>query len=125
MFQLSQLFGLKCPSTRGREPLDGTGIGANDPRYKLPRVFTGLIIPYCVCHKCLCPQGEIQLLCPSRRLSQSSGRSFPCSYKTTAFSMGPGEHKILCVPLESEVSISPSPVGLLQLSLPVFKAKYS
>lgn len=30
--------------------------------------------------------------------------------------MGPSAHKILCVPLKSEVFISLSPVGLLQLS---------
>ena len=38
------------------------------------------------------------------------------SCQITAFALGPGVHEILCVTFKSEVSITPSPVGLLQLS---------
>lgn len=64
----------------------------------------------------LSPGWDETSLCLSKRLSQISGRSVSLSYKTTAFCMGPSAHKILCVPLKSEVFISLSPVGLLQLS---------
>lgn len=64
----------------------------------------------------LSPGWDETSLCLSKRLSQISGRSVSLSYKTTAFCMGPSAHKILCVPLKSEVFISFSPVGLLQLS---------
>ena len=45
-----------------------------------------------------------------------AGRSGPGSYQSIAFALHPGEWEILCTPFKSEVSISPSPVGLLRLS---------
>ena len=48
--------------------------------------------------------------------SRPAGRFGPGSYEITAFALGPGMREILCVPFESEVSIPPNPVKLLQSS---------
>ena len=45
-----------------------------------------------------------------------AGKSGAGSYQITDFALGPGVHEILCVPFKSEVSNSPNPVGLLQLT---------
>ena len=45
-----------------------------------------------------------------------AGRSGPSSYEVTAFAPGPGAHETLCAPSKSGVSVSPSPVELLQSS---------
>ena len=45
-----------------------------------------------------------------------AGGSGPGSHDITALALGPGACEILCVPFKSEVSLSPSPVGFLQLS---------
>ena len=46
-----------------------------------------------------------------------AGRSGPGSYEVTAFSLGPCEHKTLCAPSKSGVSLSLSPVEPLWSSL--------
>ena len=51
------------------------------------------------------------------------GRPGPGSYQITAFVLGPGACEILCAPFKNEVSISPSPVGLLQLSPAGFQSQ--
>ena len=59
------------------------------------------------CHRCLCPQGELQL--PSASAADSprpAGRSDPGSYQITAFVLDPRTCEIVCVPFKSEVSIS-------------------
>ena len=69
------------------------------------------------CCQCLCPQGELQL--PPASLGdspRSAGRSDPGSYQMFAFALGPKACEILCVPLKSKVSISPSSLGLPKLS---------
>ena len=45
-----------------------------------------------------------------------AGRPSPDSYQITPFALGSRACEILCAPFESEVSIYPSPQGLLQLS---------
>ena len=52
-------------------------------------------------------------------------RSAPGFYQITAFALGPSVCKILCAPFKHEVSTSPSPLGLLKLSLLAFKGKFS
>jgi len=54
-----------------------------------------------------------------------AGRSGPGSYQITTFALGPGVCEVLWVLFMSEVSISASPVGLLQLSPNGFKATCS
>ena len=43
-----------------------------------------------------------------------AGGSNPGSYEVTAFPLGPGGHKILCVTTESGVSVCPSIVEFLE-----------
>ena len=45
-----------------------------------------------------------------------AGKSGPGSYQITAFALSPRACDILCTPFKNEVSVSPSPVGLLILS---------
>ena len=54
-----------------------------------------------------------------------AGRSSPGSYQITAFALGPSACEILCVPLQSEVSISSRPLELPKLSPLAFKVKCS
>ena len=80
-------------------------------------MFTGLSVPQYVCHQCLCPHGNSSHSSASPGDSpRPAGGSSPGSYQVTAFALRPSVHEALCVPFESKVSISPSPVGLLQLS---------
>ena len=69
------------------------------------------------CHQCLCPQGGPQPppVSPGGP-PKPAGRSGLGSYHSTAFALGPSAHENLCAPFKSEVSISPSPVELLQSS---------
>ena len=67
------------------------------------------------CHQCLCPQGELQLHPAFPGDSpRSSGRSDPGSHHTLLLPWVPEYVRLLCVPIKSEVSISPSPLGLLK-----------
>ena len=76
------------------------------------------------CRQCLCPQGELQLLPASLEDSpRSAGRSNPGFYQMTAFALGPGACEILCVPFKNEVSLSPSPLGLLKVNLTGLQSK--
>lgn len=50
----------------------------------------------------------------SRRL-RPTGVTGPGSYQITCFALGACVHEILCEPIETEVSVFPSPVGLLLL----------
>lgn len=59
------------------------------------------------------PQLPPTSLGDSSRPERMSGPGF---YQITAFAMGSGAHKILCMPFKSEVSISYSPLGVLKLS---------
>ena len=70
---------------------------------------------FCCQSQCPCPHGEPQplpRLC--RRPSTLAGRSGSVSYGVTASS--PGSHctHYLCVPSKNGVSVSPSPVEVLQ-----------
>ena len=49
-------------------------------------------------------------------LKRPACMSGPGSYEMTAFTLDPGVDEILCGSFRSEVFISPSPVGELQLS---------
>ena len=70
------------------------------------------------CCLCLCPQGALQLPPVSPGDSpRSACRSDPSSCQITAFALGPGVCDILCVPFKSEVSVSPSLLGLLKAPL--------
>ena len=70
------------------------------------------------CCQFLCPHSEPQLPPTSAvDLPILAGRSGPVSYGVTAFfPQGAGMHKTLCVPSKSGVSVSPSPVEILQSS---------
>ena len=96
----------------------GPGHGAEKPRWQLPGVFTQLNVPKYFCHQCLYPQGELQPLSPtsSEDSARPASRSGPSFHHIMAFALGPGACEILCVPFRSEVSVSPNPVWLLQLS---------
>ena len=74
-------------------------------------------VPQYICYQCLCAWGELQLpsISPGDSLRRAV-RSGLGSYQVTSFALCSGASEILCVPLKSEVSIFPSPVGLLQLS---------
>ena len=70
---------------------------------------------------CLHPVGELQSpptpstdTSLSRRL-RPAGMTGPGSYQITCFALGACVHEILCAPTKTEVSIFPSPVGLLLL----------
>ena len=70
-----------------------------------------------ICHQGLCPQVELQLPPTSSGDSRRPAiRSGPGSCQITAFALGPSTCEILCAPFINEVSISPSPLGLLLLS---------
>ena len=60
---------------------------------------------------------------PLQDSPRPAGRSDPGSYQITAFALGPSACWILCVPFKSEVSISPSPVELLQLNSAVLQSQ--
>lgn len=53
--------------------------------------------------------------CPGDTL-RPANTSGPDAYQFTAFGLGPSEHEILCALFKSEVFISSSLVGLLELS---------
>ena len=73
--------------------------------------------PENVCHHCLCPQGELQLLPTSlEESSRSAGRSDSGAYEITAWSWYPRVCEILCAPFKSEVSISSNSLGLSKVS---------
>ena len=93
-----------------------SGLGANDPRYQPSWEFTQMNSPWHVCHQCLYPQGEPLPTSPGDPL-RSTVRPGPGSYEIIAFGLSPRAHEILCASLKTDVSISPSPVGLLQSSL--------
>ena len=52
-----------------------------------------------------------------------AGRPSPGSYQITPFALGSRACEILCAPFESEVSIYPSPQGLIQLSPAGFQSQ--
>lgn len=58
-------------------------------------------------------QGELQLPLASPRPADSSGSG---CYQIAAFVLGLGVYEILHAPFKTEVSISPSPLELLNLS---------
>ena len=68
------------------------------------------------CCQCPCPCGEPQTPPASAGDPPTlAGRSGSVSYGVTAPSpLGPGVHTTLCVPSKSGVSVSPSPVEVLQ-----------
>ena len=81
----------------------------------LPGEFMQMNTPWYICHQRLCPQSESQppltsLGDPPRQAS----RSGPSFYEISIFALGPRICEILSAPFKSEVSISPSPVELLQ-----------
>ena len=68
-------------------------------------------------HQCLCPHGEPQLPPASPGdTSWPAGRSGPGSWEVTAFALGSGACEILCALFKCGLSVSPSPVEVLQLS---------
>ena len=63
------------------------------------------------------PVGELQLpLGTLGRPLTLTHRSGSASYEIAAFTLGPSAREILSAPFMSEVSLAPSPVGLLKLS---------
>ena len=93
------------------------GLSANEPRCQLPTQCWSV----CVFLNMSASSGWAAARCPLHLHPASPGHSpaggsGPGSYEITALALGPGACEILCVPFKSEVSISPSPVGLLQLS---------
>ena len=70
-----------------------------------------------VCHKCLCPQGQLQFPPASLRGSlRLAGGSDPSFFKITASALGPRVCEVLCAPFKSGVFISHSPPALLKVS---------
>ena len=53
---------------------------------------------------------------PLQKTLRPASRSGSGSYQISAFALHPGVGEILCVPFKSEISVSPSPVGLPILS---------
>ena len=80
-------------------------------------MFVSLKVPQYVCHQCPRLQGEPQLLPASPGDSPGpAGTSYTGNYQITSFALHPGMHAVLCASFKSEVSISTTSVGLLQLS---------
>ena len=97
----------------------GPGLSAKDPRC-LPPAWVHSPLdghsPLCPA-PALWPQREPQLPPASPGdPPRPAGRSGPGSYGVTAFALGPGACDTLCVPSESGVSVSPSPVQFLRSS---------
>ena len=90
-------------------------------QYVAARGFFAFGCPQYVSHWCLHPVGELQSPpTPSTDTSLSrkprpAGMTGPGSCQVTCFALGACVHKILCAPIKTEVSIFPSPVGLLLL----------
>ena len=71
-----------------------------------------------VCHQCLCPQVSCSHLLPFQETPRSSGRSDQAPIIYLLLPPWVSEYvRLLCVPIKSEVSISPYPLGLWKLSL--------
>ena len=67
------------------------------------------------CCLCPCPHGELQPPPASAGdPPKLAGRSGSVSMGSLLLPLGPNEHTTLCVPSKSGVSVSPSPVEVLQ-----------
>ena len=100
------LFGLRQPSTGGYRLLE-------DSRRAPPRSTSQNF-----CCQCPCPHGEPQL--PPASTGDSpilAGRSGSVLQGHCSFPLGPDTHTTLCVPSKNGVSVSPSPVEVLQSNL--------
>ena len=84
-------------------------------RWWPPGELTPMSISQFLCQQCLYPHSEPQ---PHPTFSgipsRPAGRPGPGSYEVTAFFLGPSAHETLCAPSKSGVSVSPSPVEVLQ-----------
>lgn len=77
----------------------------------------GFNVPKYVPHQCPCPQGEQQSNPSSLGKSKISRYVWPQNLIISLLlSWVLGHVRFLCMPLKSEISISPSPVELLKLS---------
>ena len=102
------MFGLRRPNT-GAYPALWWGywwtLGGLTPRST----------PQNYCCQCLCPHGETQPPPASAGDPPTlAGRSGSVSRGSLLLPLGPDVHTTLCVPSKSEVSLSPSPVEVLQ-----------
>ena len=75
------------------------------------------------CHQCLCPHGELllPLACLDKYLI-STGKFDSGSYQNIS-ALCPRVCEVFCGLFKSEVSISPSPLGLLKISPAVFQSQ--
>lgn len=118
----SSLFGVVSPAAL--KPTGyrvGPGMGTSEPICSCQGSFFAFGCPQYVSYWCLHPVGELQSPpTPSTDTSVSrrprpAGMTGTGSCQVTCFALGACVHEILCAPIKSEVSIFPSPVGLLPL----------
>ena len=81
--------------------------------------------PNC-CSLCLCPHSEPQLPPPLQETLQHQQPGLAqCLMRSLLFALGPGANETLCAPSRSGVSVSFSPVEVLDQTSLAFKARFS
>ena len=109
------LFGLRRPNT-GAYPGSLVGLMADSGRAHAKEYFVELLLP------CPCPHGEPQP--PSTSAGDPptlAGSLVQSPLGSLLLPLGPNAHPTLCAPSKSGVSVSPSPVRVLQSNPASFK----